>query len=250
MGTMFMVRFDILTIFPPFFESPCNTGILKRAQDSGRISINIVDIRKFTATRHNVTDDYPYGGGVGMVMKPEPIFRAIRSVSRGGPKPRTVLMTPQGVKFTQREAERISRYPNITIICGRYEGVDERVVKRAVDEEISIGDYVLSGGEVAALVVIETIMRLIPGVVGKDESVSGDTFSGKYLKYPQYTRPRRYLGMDVPDVLLGGNHKKIDEWRLRESVARTIKRRPDLIEESSLADREKTIVSRHKGKKT
>lgn len=238
------MRIDIITLFPEFFTSPLKTGVLKRAIDAGIVYIHVVDIRRFAATKHRITDDYPFGGGAGMVMKPEPIMRAVRHLGRGGLRPRTILLTPQGRTFDQKTARRLSKYYRLAFLCGRYEGVDERVVMRYVDEEISIGDYILSGGETAALAVIEALARLVPGVVGNTESVDTDTFSGSFLKYPQYTRPQEYLGMAVPEVLLSGNHKSIDEWRKEKAALRTIERRPDLLNEDTLTEEEKKIIAR------
>ncbi len=234
---------DILTIFPDYFDSPFRIGIIKKAVDAGLISINLVDIRRFSASRHNQVDDYPFGGGAGMVMKPEPIFRAVRHITRGGGhKPRIILLSPQGTRFTQDKAIELATCKRIAFICGRYEGVDERVSEHLVDEELSIGDYVLSGGEAAALVIIEALSRQVPGVVGNKESVSGDTFYGKFLKYPQYTRPQQYLGMSVPSVLLTGDHGRIEDWRINQSITRTVQRRPDLIEYGRLTETERKVV--------
>lgn len=238
------MRIDIITLFPEFFTSPLKTGVLKRAIDAGIVYVHVVDIRRFTATKHRITDDYPFGGGAGMVMKPEPIMRAVRHLGLGGLRPRTILLTPQGRTFDQKTARRLSKYFRLAFLCGRYEGVDERVVMRYVDEEISIGDYILSGGETAALAVIEALARLVPGVVGNTESVDTDTFSGSFLKYPQYTRPQEYLGMPVPEVLLSGNHKNIDEWRKEKAALRTLERRPDLLNEDTLTKEEKEIIAR------
>ena len=238
------MRIDIITLFPEFFTSPLKTGVLKRAIDAGIVYMHVVDIRRFTVTKHRVADDYPFGGGAGMVMKPEPIMRAVRHLGKGGLRPRTILLTPQGRTFDQKTALRLSKYYRLAFLCGRYEGVDERVVTRYVDEEISIGDYILSGGETAALAVIEAVARLLPGVVGNTESVDTDTFSGSLLKYPQYTRPQEYLGMAVPEALLSGNHKGIDEWRREQAVARTLERRPDLLDDGALTDEEKKIAAR------
>ncbi|MBN2225629.1 MAG: tRNA (guanosine(37)-N1)-methyltransferase TrmD [Deltaproteobacteria bacterium] len=236
---------DILTIFPDYFESPFGIGLIKKAIDAGLISIRLVDIRHFSASRHNQVDDCPFGGGAGMVMKPEPIFRAIRHIGRGGGyKPRVILLSPQGIRFTQDRAVQLAGLKRIAFICGRYEGVDERVSEGLVDEELSIGDYVLSGGEAAALVIIEALSRQIPGVVGNKESVSGDTFYGKFLKYPQYTRPQHYLGMSAPPVLVSGDHGKIEDWRMNQSVSRTVQRRPDLIDHGTLSESERKIVDK------
>jgi tRNA (guanine37-N1)-methyltransferase len=241
---MTIMRIDIITLFPEFFMSPLKTGVLKRAIEAGIVYVHIVDIRQFAATKHHIADDYPFGGGAGMVMKPEPIIRAIRHLGQGGLRPRTVLLTPQGRTFDQTTAHRLKKYRRLAFLCGRYEGVDERVVTRYVDEEISIGDYILSGGETAALAVIESLARLLPGVVGNTESVDTDTFSGSFLKYPQYTRPQEYLGMAVPSVLLSGNHRRIAEWRREQAALRTLLRRPDLLEDSSLTDEERKIITR------
>lgn len=236
---------DILTIFPDYFESPFRIGIIQKAIDARLISIRLVDIRRFTASRHNQVDDYPFGGGAGMVMKPEPVFRALRHIQQtGGYKPYIILLSPQGTTFTQQKAVELAGRRRIAFICGRYEGVDERVSERLVDEELSIGDYVLSGGEAAALVIIEALSRQIPGVVGNKESVSGDTFYGKFLKYPQYTRPQHYLGMSVPEVLTSGDHGKIDRWRQNRSISRTLTRRPDLVKHDLLDEAEREIVQR------
>ena len=236
---------DILTIFPDYFTSPCRIGVIQKAIDAGLISIRLVDIRRFSANRHNQVDDYPFGGGAGMVMKPEPIFRAIHHIRQGGVhNPHVILLSPQGKRFDQEKAIELAGHKRIAFICGRYESIDEHVSERLVDEELSIGDYVLSGGEAAALVIIEAVARQVPGVVGNKESVSGDTFYGGFLKYPQYTRPQQYLGMSVPPVLISGDHAKIDEWRLTQSVLRTVRRRPDLIEYDSLTESERRIVDK------
>ena len=241
-----MIHIDILTIFPGFFESPFSVGIIRKAIDGGLLRIRLVDIRRFSAHRHNQVDDYPFGGGAGMVMKPEPIFRSIRHIQKGGQRPRIILLSPQGERFSQKTVRRLVSLSRIALICGRYEGVDERVSQRLVDEEVSIGDYVLSGGEAAALVIIEAVSRQIPGVVGNEESVSGDSFFGGFLKYPQYTRPQRYLGMSVPDVLVSGDHKKIEEWRRDQSFRRTLLRRSDLIDHDRLSEQEKEIIEETK----
>jgi tRNA (guanine37-N1)-methyltransferase len=244
-----MLKIDVLTLFPEFFDSPLKTGIIKKALDAGLVSVNPIDLRGFTTDRHRMADDAPFGGGAGMVMKPEPIIRAVRHIQGVGEKPRVILLTPQGRTFSDREAKKLKRYRRFVLICGRYEGVDERVTESVVDDEISIGDYVLSGGEAAALVIIEAVARLVEGVVGKMESVAEDSFSNSLLKYPQYTRPRRYLGMGVPEVLLSGNHEKIAEWRLAESIRRTVERRPDIIDGEKLTKKEREIVEKVVGKK-
>ncbi len=237
-----MLKIDVLTLFPEYFDSPLKTGIIKKALDEGLISVNPIDLRGFTTDRHKTADDAPFGGGAGMVMKPEPIFKAVRHIQAREDKPRIILLTPQGRRFSDREAKSLKKIGRFVLICGRYEGVDERVSEGLVDDEISIGDYILSGGEVAALVVIEAVARLIEGVVGKRESVEEDSFSNSLLKYPQYTRPRKYLGMEVPEILLSGDHEKIAEWRLVQSIKRTLLRRPDIIEGKELSEKERQII--------
>ena len=233
-----MVQFDIITLFPSMFESPLSEGIIGKAQKKGLIDIRVHDLREYTEDRHRTADDTPYGGGAGMVMKAEPIVRAIEAIKLPTENTRTVFLTPQGVLLKQERAKKLSTYSQLIILCGRYEGVDERVLS-FVDEEISIGDFVLTGGEIAAMAVLDVVARLIPGVVGDAASVSEDTFSNSLLKYPQYTRPDDFRGLSVPEILLSGDHKKIAEWRSAESLKRTLKRRPDLIEKADLTDKEK-----------
>jgi tRNA (guanine37-N1)-methyltransferase len=233
-----MVQFDIITLFPSMFESPLSEGIISKAQKKGLIDIRVHDLREYTEDRHRTADDTPYGGGAGMVMKAEPIVRAIEAIKLPTGNIRTVFLTPQGVLLKQERAKKLSTYSQLIILCGRYEGVDERVLS-FVDEEISIGDFVLTGGEIAAMAVLDVVARLVPGVVGDAASVSEDTFSNSLLKYPQYTRPDDFRGLSVPEILLSGDHKKILEWRSLESLKRTLKRRPDLIERADLTDKEK-----------
>jgi tRNA (guanine37-N1)-methyltransferase len=233
-----MVQFDIITLFPSMFESPLSEGIISKAQKKGLIDIRVHDLREYTEDRHRTADDTPYGGGAGMVMKAEPIVRAIEAIRLPIENTRTVFLTPQGVLLKQEKAKKLSTYSQVLILCGRYEGIDERVLS-FIDEEISIGDFVLTGGEIAAMAVLDVVARLVPGVVGDAASVSEDTFSNSLLKYPQYTRPDNFRGLCVPEVLLSGDHKKISEWRSLESLKRTLKRRPDLIEKADLTDKEK-----------
>jgi tRNA (guanine37-N1)-methyltransferase len=233
-----MVQFDIITLFPSMFESPLREGIISKAQKKGLIDIRVHDLREYTEDRHRTADDTPYGGGAGMVMKAEPIVGAIEAIKLPTGNTRTVFLTPQGVLLKQERAKKLSTYSQLIILCGRYEGVDERVLS-FVDEEISIGDFVLTGGEIAAMAVLDVVARLVPGVVGDAASVSEDTFSNSLLKYPQYTRPDDFRGLSVPEILLSGDHKKIAEWRSAESLKRTLKRRPDLIEKADLTDKEK-----------
>ena len=234
-----MIRFDILTVFPEMFASPCGCSLLKKAVDGGLIAVHLHDIRKFAEDKHHMTDDAPYGGGGGMVMKVEPIDRALRSVPLVGEDAPIVLMTPQGERFHQKMAEELAGYPQLILVCGHYEGVDERVRSRLVTREISIGDYVLTGGELSAMVIVDAVSRLVPGVLGNSESASADSFSMGLLEYPHYTRPAEYRGWGVPEVLLSGNHREIEGWRRREALRRTRKRRPDLLRDRVLTAEEK-----------
>lgn len=223
------------------FSSPFKESIIWRAIEKGIVKINIYDLRDFTHDRHRVTDDYPYGGGAGMIMKPEPLIEAIEKIKKKSPA-RVILMTPQGKPLTQSRARELSQEDGITIVCGRYEGVDERVRIHFVDEEISVGDYILSGGEIPAMVLVDAIIRLIPGVLGDESSSIDDSFSQNLLEYPQYTRPVFFKGYNVPEVLLSGNHEKIGEWRRMESLKRTLERRPDLLENAELTDEDKKLI--------
>ena len=234
-----MYYFDIITIFPELFNSFFETSILKRAQLKNKAIFSIHNLRDYTSDRYRTVDDAPYGGGAGMVMKPDPIFNALDALKSKYRKNKTkiVLLSPQGTIFKQSIAVNFAKnYNHLIFICGRYEGIDERV-KAVIDQELSIGDYVLSGGEVPALVVIETVVRLIPGVLGNKESYENDSFYKKFLDYPQYTRPDQYKGFHVPDVLLSGNHNKIKEWRKKQALLNTYNKRPDI-----LSDREKKFI--------
>jgi tRNA (guanine37-N1)-methyltransferase len=255
--------FDIVTIFPAMIEQPLGAGILGRAIGAGLLDVKVRDLRDFTADRHRVVDDVPYGGGPGMVLKPAPLFAALDAIEteRGGPVT-VVLTSPQGTRFTQREAERLRGHVHLAFLCGRYEGVDERVRAR-VTEELSIGDYVLTGGELAALVMVDAIARLVPGVVGDEQSVAADSFSRGLLDFPQYTRPAEITWtapgdrvgavpdwterpggpvLRVPDVLLSGNHGEIRRWRKREALKRTLERRPDLLAGAHLDEEEEELL--------
>ncbi len=220
--------FSVLTLFPAIFESPLTESIIKKAVDKGAISFNMVNIRDFAEDIHRTCDDSPYGGGPGMVMKVEPIYKAMKHVEETLGKPRFVLLTPQGRKFDQFTAERFSKLSHICLVCGRYEGVDARVLD-FIDEEISVGDYVLSGGEFPALILIDAISRCIPGVLGNEASVVSESFREPLLEYPQYTRPDTFMGMEVPPVLLSGNHEEIRKWRRKEAIRKTILKRSDLL---------------------
>ena len=234
-----MIRFDILTIFPEMFASPCGCSLLKKALDRGLIAIQLHDIRTYAEDKHRMTDDAPYGGGGGMVMKVEPIDRALCSIPRLDEETPIILLTPQGERFSQKMAEELAAYRQLVLVCGHYEGVDERVRKELASREISIGDYVLTGGELSAMVVVDAVSRLVPGVLGNCESARADSFSTGLLEYPHYTRPAEYRGWKVPDVLLRGNHREIEMWRRRESLLRTQRRRPDLLTDTALTEQER-----------
>ncbi len=226
------MRIDILTLFPEVFASHLNCSIIKRAQDEGFVQVVITDIRDFAADNYRKVDDKPYGGGPGMVIMPGPVFSCYEHVEKLAPeKPRTILLTPQGQKFNQSKAAELSSEKRLILIAGKYEGFDERIRTGLGAEQLSIGDYVLNGGELAAMVIIDATVRLIPGVLGDDDSARTDSFSDGLLEYPQYTRPEVFRGMKVPDILLSGNHKKIAEWRKEQSLERTKRNRPDLLEE-------------------
>lgn len=230
------MHFDIFTLFPGMFQGPFSESILKRAQARGLLSIALHNIRDATTDKHHVVDDYPYGGGAGMVMKPEPIFAAIEPVYPGGP---IILLTPQGRLFNQRIAQELAQQARITLLCGHYEGVDERVRQHLVTDEISIGDYVLTGGELAAMIIVDAVSRLLPGVLA-EESTQEESHTSGLLEYPHYTRPPEFRGWRIPDVLLSGNHAEIARWRRKESLRLTRQRRPDLFAQldlSSKADR-------------
>jgi tRNA (guanine37-N1)-methyltransferase len=233
-----MIRFDILTVFPEMFSSPCGCSLLKKALDKGLIAIQLHDIRSHAQNKHRMTDDAPYGGGGGMVMKVEPIEQTLQSIPLLGKGVPIILMTPQGERLCQKTAEDLARYPQLVLVCGHYEGVDERVRMHLVNREISIGDYVLTGGELSAMVLVDVVSRLVPGVLGNCDSAEEDSFSMGLLEYPQYTRPAEYRGWKVPEVLLSGNHQEILAWRRRESLRRTKTRRPDLLLETDLTERE------------
>ncbi len=226
------MRIEILTLFPEMFPGPLDSSIVKRARDAGRVTIRVRNIRDFTTDRHHVADDAPYGGGPGMVMKPEPIaaaFDAVRDENPGTELTR-VYLTPEGEPWNQRLAEEFARLPGIVLLCGHYEGIDERAREMYVQREISLGDFVLTGGELPAMVVVDSIVRLIPGVLGNDQSAVEESFGHHgLLDHPHYTRPEEFRGLHVPEILLGGHHRRIGEWRRRQSLIRTLRRRPDLI---------------------
>jgi tRNA (guanine37-N1)-methyltransferase len=237
-----MIRFDVLSIFPEMFASPLNCSIVKRAREKGLMEIHVHNIRDYAEDKHKMTDDSPYGGGGGMVMKVEPIDRALASILPEREGVLTILLTPQGETFSQKMAEEMSLRSRIILICGHYEGVDERVRDHLVDKEVSMGDYILTGGELSAMVMIDAISRLVPGVLGNCESTSSDSFSMGLLEYPHYTRPSNYRGWPVPEVLLSGNHREILAWRRKESLRRTYARRPDLLEKIALSPEDREIL--------
>jgi tRNA (guanine37-N1)-methyltransferase len=241
-----VIRFDVLSVFPEMLHSPINFSLLKKAQEKGLIEIGLHDIRDWAHDKHHMTDDAPYGGGCGMVMKVEPVEQALTAVKRNGIQSLVVLMTPQGETFNQKIAAQLAEEKHLIMICGRYEGVDERIREHLADREISIGDYVLTGGELSAMVVIDAVSRLIPGVLGNDASAATESFSQGLLEYPQYTRPAEYKGWCVPDVLVSGNHAHIEHWQRFEAIKRTWLRRPDLLEKIELSDEDKINLEKIK----
>ncbi|NBI29564.1 tRNA (guanosine(37)-N1)-methyltransferase TrmD [Chengkuizengella marina] len=245
------MKIDVLTLFPNMFSGVFNESILGKANDKGIVNLNTINFRDFANNKHNTVDDYPYGGGAGMVLKPEPIFSAVENlITEGETNTKIVLMCPQGKKFDQKKAEELSKAQHLIFICGHYEGYDERIREHLVTDEISIGDYILTGGEIPAMVVIDSVVRLLPGVLGNETSVVSDSFSSGLLEYPQYTRPASFRGLDVPDVLLSGHHKNIDEWRLKESIRRTLERRPELFEKMKLSKEQLKYINELKDQST
>jgi tRNA (guanine37-N1)-methyltransferase len=237
------MKFDIVTIFPAMIEAGIGEGVVSRGVERGLVDVAVHDLRRWTTDRHRTVDDVPYGGGPGMVMKAEPLMCAVEDIraTRGTPDS-VVLLSPQGRTFTQAEVERLARLGHVVLLCGRYEGMDERVREMVATEELSIGDYVLSGGELAALVVVDAVSRLVPGVVGDEQSVVQDSFSRGLLDYPHYTRPAEIAGHRVPDVLLSGHHGDVRRWRRKAALARTLDRRPDLIASATLDDEERLLL--------
>lgn len=230
------MNFYVLTLFPQMIEDGLNHSIIKRAVEQGIVNIKATDIRDYANNKHNQVDDYPYGGGAGMVIKAEPVYNAYSDIKKKSGESRVIYMSPQGRKFNQRIAEELSGEENIILLCGHYEGIDERVIEEIVTDEISVGDYVLTGGELAAMIVIDAVSRLIPGVLNKEKSFVEESFSNNLLEYPQYTRPAEFMKRKVPDILLSGNHGKIELWRREKSIERTYLKRPELLEEAELSE--------------
>ena len=239
------MRIDILTLFPQMFDGLLNCSIIARARERGLVDIRLHDIRAHTHDKHHVVDDYPYGGGAGMVLKPEPIFEAVEAikVELALSEVPIILLSPQGQLFNQIIARDLAGYEHLILICGHYEGVDERVAEHLATDEISIGDYLLSGGEVAAMAVTDCVVRLLPGVLGSEASLAEESHVGGLLEYPQYTRPETYRGWTVPSVLLSGDHGDVARWRRQQSLLRTAKRRPDLLEKAMLSTEDKKLLS-------
>ncbi|MGM0419072.1 MAG: tRNA (guanosine(37)-N1)-methyltransferase TrmD [Thermodesulfobacteriota bacterium] len=223
------MKFSVLTIFPEMFSGFLKESIIGRAVHDEKIEISLVDIRDFSKDKHKNVDDRPYGGGAGMVMKPEPLFEAVESVRKKKLHAKVVVLTPQGDVFSQKKAEKLSLEQELILVCGRYEGIDERFYELCADEQISVGDYVLTGGEIPAMAVIDSVARLVPGVLGCSDSVDEESFTQGRLEYPHYTRPYDFKGLKVPDVLLSGNHQEVEKWRMKTSFLRTLRKRPDLI---------------------
>ncbi len=234
------MRFDVLTLFPGIFSGPLDESIMRRARESGLVEVHVHDLRDWAADKHRTVDDYPFGGGAGMVMKPEPLFAAVEAVQAlVEPAPTTILLTPQGRPLDRELVAELSASPRLLLICGRYEGVDERVREHLVDVEVSVGDVVLSGGELPALLLIDALARRVPGVLGSEDSLEEESFEGGLLEYPHYTRPAEFRGWEVPEVLLSGHHAEIARWRRRQSLLRTRDRRPDLLPRAELSDEER-----------
>ena len=242
--TVGKMDFTVLTIFPEMVNPFLEFGIIRRALEQEKITVSSINIRDFARDKHRVTDDKPYGGGCGMVMKPEPLSAAIGQAKTATPDAKTILLTPQGRPFTRDVAHELATLPGMILVCGRYEGIDDRVGQNLIDAEISIGDYVLTGGELAAMVIIDAVSRLIPGILGGDDSADKESFENGLLEHAQFTRPRNFEGDEVPDVLVSGNHEAIDLWRLESSLMRTLLRRPELLKAKPLSKEEKEILKK------
>lgn len=240
------MKIDVLSLFPSMFDGVFGESILKKAQEKNAVELNVVNFREYSTNKHQNVDDYPYGGGAGMVLTPQPIFDAVEKLTRTAEKPRVVLLCPQGERYTQAKAEELAAEEHLIFICGHYEGYDERIREQLVTDEISIGDYVLTGGELGAMVVIDSVVRLLPDVLGNNHSAVQDSHSTGLLEHPHYTRPADFRGLTVPEVLMSGNHKKIEQWRQKESLKRTLLRRPDMLEKIELTEEQKKLVAQLK----
>ena len=236
------MKIDVITIFPEMVDVPLSMSIIGKAREKGLLDLKVHDLRKYSRNKHNCVDDTPYGGGPGMVMKPEPFFNAIEELALKDKDTRVILMSPKGNTLNQNKVNELSKIKKIVILCGHYEGIDERVKELIVDEELSIGDYILTGGEIAAMVLVDAVTRLIPGVLGHQDSPKTESFSEGLLEYPQYTKPREFKGLKVPEVLLSGNHAKIDLWRRTQALSATATRRPDLLKTAKLTKEDKIIL--------
>jgi len=246
---MAMIRFDVLTLFPEMFHGFLSHSIMGKAKEKGLIEANLINFRQFSDSKHHTVDDTPYGGGGGMVLRPQPIFDAVDYLLENvAEKPPIIMMTPQGEPFSQEKAEELSMYPHLVLLCGHYEGFDERIRQHLVTHEISMGDYVLTGGELPAMIIMDSVSRLLPDVLGNPMSHVDDSFSTGLLEYPHYTKPAEYRGMKVPDILLSGHHAKIDKWRREQALLRTWERRPDLLESSNLTEEDKAFLRHLKAK--
>ncbi len=236
------MQIDIISLFPEMFVGPLGCSILKRARDSGRLAIKITNPRDFTTDRHHIVDDYPFGGGSGMVMKPEPLFKAVEQVIDGSKHHRIILLAPAGDRLDQTKIRKLAMFEQLVLICGHYEGIDGRVSEHLIDESVSIGDYVLTGGELPAMVITDAVARMLPGVLGAEDAARNDSFYQGLLEYPQYTRPREFRGWRVPEVLISGDHAKIDRWRRKQSLKNTLTNRPDLLANLSLTPDDKLLL--------
>ncbi len=243
------MKIDVLSLFPSMFEGVFGESILKKAQGKQAVELNVVNFREYSANKHQNVDDYPYGGGAGMVLTPQPVFDAVDALTKGS-KPRVVLLCPQGERYTQKKAEELAQEEHLIFVCGHYEGYDERIREHVVTDEISIGDYVLTGGELGAMVVIDSVVRLLPGVLGNQDSAVKDSHSTGLLEHPHYTRPADFRGFKVPDVLMSGDHQKIAAWREKESLKRTLIRRPDMLEQLELSSQQKKIIAELKNEES
>ncbi len=239
------MKIDVLTLFPQMFTGVLNQSILGRAQEKSAVDINVVNFRDYSLDKHHKVDDYPYGGGAGMVLTPQPIFDAVEAVMKNSEtEPRVLLMCPQGDMFTQRKAEELAQEEHLIFICGHYEGFDERIRENLVTDELSIGQYVLTGGELPSMVIIDSVVRLMPGILGNEDSSQDDSYSTGLLEYPQYTRPQEFRGLEVPDVLRSGDHEKIAKWRREQSIQRTFERRPELLNDVNLSEKDLQFLNK------